>query len=256
MKPAPTPQPLAPVAFLGPDATEQVQPFYRLPARFLPVSVPRPDLSAAIGGLAALGFLGAILSGETQAQAPALVGRASLAATQAGAMDALAVHGSTLMGDFTFSDALTAALEDAGARLSGARVLVLGSGATARAAVALSRLGLAALTVCGPDRPSAERVLALAPGSLERRAVTFTETGLADAVRRADLLVLAERGARLDARLLEPAHALVEAAGPSLLSTHLRGLGGQVIAHERLTRIHLAAQVKAVTAQAFDPGDL
>ena len=37
---------------------------------------------------------------------------------------------------------------------------------------------------------------------------------------------------------------------------HLRGLGGQVIPHERLTRIHLAAQVKAVTGQAFDPGDL
>lgn len=247
---------LAPVAFLGPDASASVQAFYRLPARFLPVSVARPDLTAALGGLAALGFLGAILSGEYQEQAPRLVPRASLAAERAGAMDAISVHGEVLMGDFTLTDALPAALEAAGYHPNGARLLIIGANATARAATSIARLGLRALTVAGPDRPSAERVLALAPANLERQAVTFSELGFADAVRRADLIVLAERGARLDPRRLEPAHTLVEAAGPTRLSTVLAGLGGQVVSHERLSRVHLAAQVKAVAAQSFDPSEL
>ncbi|HWG86067.1 MAG TPA: hypothetical protein VNT60_11370, partial [Deinococcales bacterium] len=67
---------LKPVAFAGPDAAEVVRRLYALTPRFLPVEVPTgSSLQAALAGLAPLGFLGAVLSGQAQLDGAPLVDR-------------------------------------------------------------------------------------------------------------------------------------------------------------------------------------
>jgi shikimate dehydrogenase len=100
----------------------------------------------------------------------------SVTASRLGAVNCIAWDGDTLVGHNTDGDGLVASLREEGVELRGSRVVVLGAGGAARAAVvALGDAGAASVVVCNRSAEHGSAAAALVPNG---RSVGFTETAL------------------------------------------------------------------------------
>jgi hypothetical protein len=63
--------------------------------------------------------------------------------------------------------------------------------------------------------------------------------------------VVCESDLRLDSRLLQPYHTLLELSGETSLSVGLERVGGRVIDWKQVSAHHLAAQLEFVTGMKF-----
>ncbi len=242
---------LKPVAFLGARAKEMIHRLYRLEARFLPIEVPQhAKLERVVQGLEPLGFWGAVFCDAPSEAALQLVERVTVGAEREGAVDVIAVSGGTF-GSNVLEDAMLGALESAQYRGFGAHAVILGGGSAASTAVQLARAGLKSLTIAASDRPESEKLARHVPAGVSVRAISLNESALMDALERADLLVICDTNLRLDSRLLQPYHTLLELVGETSLSVALERTGGRVIAWRDVAAHHLAAQLEFVTGMKF-----
>jgi shikimate dehydrogenase len=247
---------LKPVAFLGTRAKEMIHRLYRLEARFLPIEVPHhAKLERVVQGLEPLGFWGAVFCDAPSEAALQLVERVTVGAEREGAVDVIAVSGGTF-GSNVLEDAMLAALETAQYRGFGAHAVILGGGSAASAAVQLARAGLKTLTIAAQDRPAAEKLARHVPAGVSVRAISLNESALNDALEKADLLVICEPDLRMDSRLLQPYHMLLELSGETPLSVALERVGGRVIDWKQVSAHHLAAQLEFVTGMKFAASSL
>lgn len=154
------------------------------------------EFGALASALAPLDFRGALVLDPSFHEAAFRVAlRSSLIAQETGAADALTVSYGGLIAEYTLGRAALAALQNKGWDARGARVVVVGSGAVARAVCReLSSLGAAHLTLLAADAPTAERTLGVLAASTECAARPYRDPLLSSYLMRADLLV------RLDPR--------------------------------------------------------
>jgi shikimate 5-dehydrogenase len=243
---------LKPVAFIGSSAHSLIHHLYTLEQRFLPIEVPTSSkLERVIHGLAPLGFLGAVFT-EPSSAAGALCDRLETSAQGSGAVDAISVAAATI-GAHTLEDALLTTLERLQYRAHGAHAVILGGGPAAFAGVALARAGVRTLTIAATDRPRAEALMRAVPAGVTVHAVSLDEPTVLTALERADLIVSTDPALRVDARLLQPFHTLLESAGESALGVALERAGGQVIPYRTVRAEHLAKQLEFVTGHRYDP---
>jgi len=162
-------------------------------------------LGEAVAGLRALGFAGANVTVPHKESVVRLCEVLTAEARAAGAVNVLALEDGRLVGDNTDGAGLLRALAALGVAVRGARVVLLGAGGAARAALAAARSAGAAQVVCAARRPErgaalgADEVVALAPGGgAELRA----RLGAADLVLHATTIGM-EEGAEAAAPLDE-----------------------------------------------------
>ncbi|MFN5756654.1 MAG: shikimate dehydrogenase family protein [Planctomycetia bacterium] len=152
------------VALLGsPAAGNPAQYLYErmleaagLDWRFLTLEVAPARTGDAITGIDALGFRGAVLSGPLRSAALPFVASPSPAASFAGAVSLVDRQASGLVGHMTDGRGAIEALRSH-ADPAGSRVLIVGAGAVARAALELSLANVAEILVCDrtPERATA-----------------------------------------------------------------------------------------------------
>ncbi len=244
-------QTLKPVAFIGSEASQTIHRLYSLEQRFLPLEVPaHSKLERVVQGLEPLGFLGAVFT-TPSAEALAVVDRREHSAERDGVVDAVSVTNGSI-GTHTLAEALVSALEHRQYRALGAHAVILGGGPVASAALQLARVGLKTLTIAAPDRPAAEALARKVSAGVTAHAISLDEPTVVTALEKADLIVSADPGLRLDARLLQPFHTLIEAGGETALAVAVERSGAQVIPYAEIRAHHLAAQLSFVTGWSFD----
>ncbi|MBA3350194.1 MAG: shikimate dehydrogenase, partial [Actinobacteria bacterium] len=102
---------------------------------YLAWPVPKPDLAAAVGGLRALGAMGANVTMPHKESIMTLLDEVSGDARTVGAVNTVQRLGDRLIGHNTDVDGFRELLIDAGVRVSGMRALILGAGGSARAVI-------------------------------------------------------------------------------------------------------------------------
>jgi shikimate dehydrogenase len=142
------------------------------------------DLPAAVAGLKALGFLGANVTIPHKEAVMAYLDEVAPTARLVGAVNTIVNRGGRLIGYNTDGWGFMASLEEAGIRVTGLQVVVLGAGGAARAiAVHLAMAGVAGITIANRTLSRAEElaraiqpaapevpVRAVAAGSREEQA--------------------------------------------------------------------------------------
>ncbi len=166
----------------------------RLDWRYELMPVEPGQVALAVSRLRAEGYQGAnVTVPHKQAMVPCLDDLTATART-IGAVNTVTVRGGKLIGDNTDAEGFLVALQDAGVRLRGARVAVVGAGGGARAIVyTMLQGGAEAIQILSRARRSAEALasdLDCRDGGLPRLSVLplATET-LLEAAGSADLLV-------------------------------------------------------------------
>lgn len=140
---------------------------------YLPLDVRPEDLSAAVAGLRAAGFVGFNVTMPHKAAVLPLLDTVDEASRVAGAVNTVDLRGEEIRGFNTDGSGFIEACEEAGAEIGGRRALILGAGGAAAAiAVALGRAGVSSLAVVNRTAGRAE--------DLRRRLV---EVGVAPEVR-------------------------------------------------------------------------
>ena len=128
-------------------------------SRCLTVDVPPADLRSAVEGMKAMGFRGAVLADPHQHAACDLVSKLTRAATILGEIDVLYREEEELVGANATLRAITEILvrhRD----LANSRVVVVGAGATARAAaLAVGLAGASRITIVARDDASSDQLL-------------------------------------------------------------------------------------------------
>jgi shikimate dehydrogenase len=143
---------------------------------YLAFPVPPEALRDAIGGLRALGVMGANVTMPHKESVVALLDRLSGDARAVAAVNTIQRVGDRLVGHNTDVDGFRGFLSrDAGVAASGSSALVLGSGGAARAVVcALDGMGAARIVVAGRDIDRARAVARVARAA-DARALAWLE---------------------------------------------------------------------------------
>lgn len=209
------------------------------------LSVPDQPLSEVLSALHTLNFGGALLAPRVEAAAFALTQPDGFA-RKLSRVDALSLMGEA-RGTHTLEEALARVVEESGYALRGARLLVIGEGASLRASLGLARLGAASVTVAAPHRPEAQGVLALLPGGVKGYAVAAGDAALESLAERADLVVLA--GGALPEGVLHPFHTLLDLTGEG--AALAARLGVPLLGAGALPPARLALQLEHATGQRF-----
>lgn len=174
-----------------------------LDATYARFAVPPGRLAAAVEGLRALGVHGANVTLPHKEAVLPLLDEVDAPARAIGAVNTIARDGERLLGSNTDAPGLVRSLVEAGVSLDDSRVVVLGAGGAARAAVVgLADAGASQLVVAARRPAQAEELLrgvGPALGSTEARASELG-TALKDAFASATLLVQAT-SATLDGRV-------------------------------------------------------
>ncbi|MDZ7733436.1 MAG: shikimate dehydrogenase [Acidimicrobiia bacterium] len=149
---------------------------------FLAFEVGEADVPAALAGARALGFLGLSVTMPDKEVAARAVDRLTPAAEALGAVNSVRVRPEGTLGHNTDGAGFVDALEaDAGLRVAGARVGVVGAGGAARAVtVALADAGASEVVVVNRTRERAVTAAALA---------SVARVGAVDELAGVDLLV-------------------------------------------------------------------
>lgn len=147
---------------------------------YLPFGVEPEELESAIRGLAAAGVRGMNVTMPHKLAAMAVMDEVAPSAQRVGAVNTIEVRGGSLIGHNTDGGGLRRFLEyDLGLALRDCRALVIGTGGSARAAVAaLGAAGVAHLCVLARDVARARELGELAGG------VAFEAAGLAEDPQR------------------------------------------------------------------------
>ncbi|MBC7645723.1 MAG: hypothetical protein H7095_01240 [Pseudopedobacter sp.] len=243
-----------PLALLGEGLAPLLSVLARLPLErleFTPVVVPLGTIPTTLSALNSLGFLGALIDPSLSGKIFPALERLSPAAKTCGAVDTLSLLGGEYQGGYALEEALRTSLENRGFRLYGAKLMVLGSGPEAVAAVQLARAGAARLVVAADTLPQAEAMARTLPATggdsshkLTRYAITLGDERLESLVERVDLVVQA--GATLPPRLWQPYHTsldLFENEGGRFLSR----VGGQVLPFADVHAERLRLQLETVS---------
>ena len=165
-----------------------------LDALYVPIAVPPERLAAAIGALRTLGIAGANATLPHKAALLGLLDEVEPAARAIGAVNTIVRDGQKLIGANTDAEGLARSLLQAGVQLSGARVVVLGTGGASRAAVVgLAGAGAERVVVAGRRPEQAEQLVTelrahCAPAEL---AACDLAAMPADVLAQCDLLVQA-----------------------------------------------------------------
>lgn len=147
--------------------------------------VPPEDLAAAVGGIRALGGMGANVTMPHKEAVVDLLDQVSGDAASVGAVNTIQRYGDQLIGHNTDVDGFKAFLQaDAGADPSGQTALILGSGGAARAvARALAELRAGEIVILARDPEAAGPVAEIAgDGRVERFDRAVELAGRADIV--------------------------------------------------------------------------
>lgn len=163
-------------------------------AVYVAFPVPPEQLPAAVGGLRALGALGANVTLPHKERVMELLDELEPAARAIGAVNTIVRDGERLIGTNTDGAGLARSLGEAGVRLDGARVLVVGAGGAGRASVfGLAQAGAAEIAVAARRLEQAERLVEeLAVSTrVPLRAVDLRDEALREVAGRTDLLVQA-----------------------------------------------------------------
>jgi shikimate dehydrogenase len=163
-------------------------------AVYVAFPVPPEQLPAAVGGLRALGALGANVTLPHKERVMELLDELEPAARAIGAVNTIVRDGDRLIGTNTDGAGLARSLGEAGVRLDGARVLVVGAGGAGRASVfGLAQAGAAEIAVAARRLEQAERLVAELAAStrVPLRAVDLRDEALREVAGRTDLLVQA-----------------------------------------------------------------
>ena len=146
---------------------------------YLPFGTEPEDLEVAVRGLAAAGVRGLNVTMPHKVPAMAVMDRIAPSAERIGALNTIEVRAGELVGHNTDGDGLVRFLElDVGVMLHDTHALVVGSGGSARAAVAsLGEAGVAHLCVLARDPQRAEELRPVAGN------VIFEASGLGDSER-------------------------------------------------------------------------
>jgi shikimate dehydrogenase len=150
------------------------------------------DVAEAVRGLRALGIRGANVTVPHKEAVIAHLDEVTPAARAMGAVNTIVREGERLIGHNTDAPGLSRSLEEAGVELSGARVVVLGAGGAARAAVVgLAEAGAARIHVASRRISQAEELTrALAPVcTCSLHASELTAAGLREVFPETTLLV-------------------------------------------------------------------
>ncbi len=169
-----------------------------LPWCYVPLPVPPGQVEAAVRGIVALGFRGVnVTIPHKRAVIPVLDHLASVA-DALGAVNTIAVaregdDRATLIGHNTDVEGFIRPLRRAGFDPAGARVVILGAGGAARAAVfALLQAGAAEVTVLNRTRAAAQSLIAEGGAGFPQTrgfALPLAPETLVESARAADLLV-------------------------------------------------------------------
>jgi shikimate dehydrogenase len=156
---------------------------------YVPLPVPPPRLTAAIAGLAALGFAGANVTMPHKTDAAEIVDACSDDARTLRAVNTIVVGADEVSGHNTDALGFERFLrEDAGFDASGRSALVFGAGGAARAcALALARSGLASLAVAVREPSRADDLRSVVQDS--KTAVRVVDLDEASGMPAADLIV-------------------------------------------------------------------
>ncbi len=145
-----------------------------LDVRFVTVEVAAARLAEALGGSAAMGFKGCLLSGPLREAAVPLVGTLTPTASFVGGITLVERQADSLVGHMTDGRGVVEALRGH-IDPAGSRTLVLGAGARGRAvALELALAGAAGIVVADPDQARAAS-LAEALGGLSAATATVLE---------------------------------------------------------------------------------
>lgn len=203
---------LVAVACRDPDLAHALRSFRDGERRFHLHAIAPKSVPALIDALRTLDFAGALLlDSRLQHEAVRVVDRTSLDAREVGAVDALVVTPAGIVGDLHAGRAVGAALR---ARLwdpRGAKAVVLGADAPARAiARELASLGVQHLTVLADERPDAERVVERLASSASVDARAYGDPAATSRLEQADLFVRVDAAADVPAALFGPHLTVVD----------------------------------------------
>ncbi len=127
---------------------------------YLAFRVAREDLGIAVNGLRALGVLGCNVTIPHKTSVVAYLDRVDESAAPSGSVNVVSNNRGELVGYNTDGEGALRALEAGGARLQGAKVLILGYGGSARGVAfeIARRHSVAELTISGRSLPDASRL--------------------------------------------------------------------------------------------------
>ncbi len=202
----------------------------------VPVHLPDPEPASALLSLHQLGFAGALVGDDLAEAFYPHVGRTSPEARSVQATDTLSVPPGGYLG-FSGHHTLATALVDAALEvrlaLQGSKLLVLGGGARARAALALARLGVSAVILATPELPLGERAAATVPPGPRVRVLWEKDPLLPELALECDVVALAAAPGR---DLLQPYHTLIDLSGQQLGGAALQRVDPSVWQSWRLKR--------------------
>jgi shikimate dehydrogenase len=161
-----------------------------LDAVYLALPVPPDALPAAIDGMRALGIRGLNVTIPHKPHVMALMDRVDPAAELAGGVNTVVNEEGTLVGHSTDGPGLLRSLAEEGIRVEGARVVLLGSGGSARA-IGAALVGLARRAHIAARNTAAARDLAsaLTDRGLPTQSSPLDSGSLAGALGDADVLI-------------------------------------------------------------------
>jgi shikimate dehydrogenase len=152
-------------------------------ARYESILVEPGGLSAFVEALGAEGFRGVNVTLPHKGAVIPLLDEVSDAALAIGAVNVITVDGARRRGDNMDAEGLTSALEEAGVRVRDARVVVLGAGGAARAAVyGLGSAGAASITIATRRAAGGDDLVSTIG---ERLRTPLAATDLGDGLRKA-----------------------------------------------------------------------
>lgn len=164
-------------------------------AVYLRFAVAPERLGEAVSGMRALGLAGVNVTLPHKTAVMQHLDRIEPSALAIGAVNTIFRDGDLLCGDNTDADGLSEALREAGAKLQGARVLVLGAGGAARASViGLARAGASHIDIAARRASEAQALCAALTahaGKTVLQALDMSTAALAPAFARTDVLVQA-----------------------------------------------------------------
>jgi shikimate dehydrogenase len=165
-----------------------------LDAVYVPFAIQPERLGRAVDAVRALGIAGLNVTLPHKSAVIALLDEITPAARAIAAVNTVSRRGELLVGDNTDAEGLTRSLLEAGVMLQGTRVVVLGAGGAARAAVfGLASAGAAHITIAARKRDAAAELAAeLAPHSAGAQlAVSGLDAELTAALADCTLLIQA-----------------------------------------------------------------
>ncbi len=207
----------------------------------------------ALDGLEPLGFLGAIVVGESlQKEAFKFVQRQSLAAQRVAAVDTIMVTPMGLMGDYSMAQAISKQLNSKNWSAIGARVVIIGNDARAiSTANELSSLGAKHIAIIAHEQPTAEQALRNLAISSQKLATTPGQVLAKTSLERADLLIRFDYSIEIEIEYLGP-HLNIIDFSPNPFSTlrqEASKMGAETISDKDILAHHLSTMLELILAR-------